>query len=96
MCLITPYLKQDIKQHEILSEKRNRAENSGLLEKYSSSDGVNPLIVLKLKERILRQSVKILDLELKIYMKYIRLNYLMENFTQESEQNFLYSANIQR
>ena len=93
---IASTLKQDIKQHEILSEKRNRAENSGLLEKYSSSDGVNPLIVLKLKERILRQSVKILDLELKIYMKYIRLNYLMENFTHESEQNFLYSANIQR
>lgn len=82
-------LKREIRQYKTLAERKDEIEKSGILRKYSSIEGVNPMMVIKLKEKILKKELKLAELELKIYEKYITLAYLLGIYEEESSVNFL-------
>ena len=82
-------LKREIKQYKTLAERKEDIEKSGILQKYSSIEGVNPMMVIKLKEKILKKELKSAELELKIYEKYITLAYLLGIYEGEVSDNFL-------
>ena len=86
-------LKREIKQYKTLAERKKNIEKSGILSKYSSIEGVNPIMVIKLKEKILKKELKSAELELKIYEKYINLAYLSGFFEDESVDNILDGKN---
>ena len=86
-------LKREIRQYKTLSERKENIEKSGILQKYSSIEGVNPMMVIKLKEKILKKELKLAELELKIYEKYINLAYLLGIYEDESTGNFLSGKN---
>ena len=46
-------------------------------------------MVIKLKERILKKDLKLAELELKIYEKYVFLGYLSGIYENEPHGNFL-------
>ena len=85
-------LKRKIRQYELLVGKRNKEEQSGILAKYSSIEGVDPIIILKLKERIVKQDIKTAELEAEIYALYIDLCRLTGVFEEESGKNSLYGT----
>lgn len=85
-------LRRKIRQYEIMVEKREKEAESGILAKYSSLDGVNPLIILKLKERMVKQEIKTAELEAEIYAIYIDLCRLTGAFEEESGKNSLYKT----
>ena len=85
-------LKRKIRQYELLVGKRNKEEQSGILAKYSSIEGVDPIIILKLKERIVKQEIKTAELEAEIYALYIDLCRLTGVFEEESGKNSLYGT----
>ena len=86
-------LKREIRQYKTLAERKENIEKSGILQKYSSIEGVNPMMVIKLKEKILKKDLKLAELELKIYEKYINLAYLLGIYEDESTDNFLSGKN---
>lgn len=51
------------------------------------------MMVIKLKEKILKKDLKLAELELKIYEKYINLAYLLGIYEDESAGNFLNGKN---
>ena len=81
-------LKREIKQYKMLSERKEEGEKSNIFAKYSSIEGLNPMMVIKLKEKILKKDLKLAELELKIYEKYINLAYLLGIYEDESTGNF--------
>lgn len=85
-------LKRKIRQYDIMTGKREKETESGILAKYSSLDGVNPLIILKLKERMVKQEIKAAELEAEIYAIYIDLCRLTGVFEEESGKNSLYGT----
>ncbi len=85
-------LRRKIRQHELMVEKREKEKESGILAKYSSLDGVNPMIILKLKERMVKQEIKTAELEAEIYALYIDLCRLTGVFEEESGKNSLYGT----
>lgn len=86
-------LRSKIRQYELLVGKTEKEKESGILEKYSSLEGVNPMIILKLKERMMKQELKTAELEAEIYETYIEICRLTGLFEKESGQNSLYGAN---
>jgi hypothetical protein len=86
-------LKREIKQYKILSKRKDEGEKSNIFAKYSSIEGLNPMMVIKLKEKILKKDLKLAELELKIYEKYINLAYLLGIYEDESAGNFLNGKN---
>ena len=82
-------LKREIRQYKTLAERKDDIEKSGILQKYSSIEGVNPMMVIKLKEKILKKELKLAELEFKIYEKYINLAYLMGLYEDLQSGNFL-------
>ena len=82
-------LKREIKQYKMLSKRKEEGEKSDIFAKYSSIEGLNPIMVIKLKERILKKDLKLAELELKIYEKYVFLGYLSGIYENESQGNFL-------
>ena len=82
-------LKREIRQYKTLSERKREIERSGILQKYSSIEGVNPIMVIKLQEKILKKEMKLAELELGIYEKYITLAYFLGIYEDESANNFL-------
>ena len=86
-------LKREIKQYKMLSKRKEEGEKSNIFAKYSSIDGLNPMMVIKLKEKILKKDLKLAELELKIYEKYINLAYLSGFFEDESVDNILDGKN---
>ncbi|MBR4489903.1 hypothetical protein IKP13_04645 [bacterium] len=82
-------LKREIRQYKTLAERKDDIEKSGILQKYSSIEGVNPMMVIKLKEKILKKELKLAELEFKIYEKYINLAYLMGLYEDWQSGNFL-------
>ena len=85
-------LRRKIRQYELMVEKRQKETESGILAKYSSLDGVNPVIILKLKERMVKQEIKTAELEAEIYALYIDLCRLTGVFEEESGKNSLYGT----
>ena len=85
-------LRRKIRQYEMMVEKREKEKESGILAKYSSLDGVNPVIILKLKERMVKQEIKTAELEAEIYALYIDLCRLTGVFEEESGKNSLYGT----
>ena len=85
-------LKRKIRQYEIMVEKREKEAESGILAKYSEIEGVNPIIILKLKERMVKQEIKTAELEAEIYAIYIDLCRLTGVFEEESGKNSLYGT----
>ena len=85
-------LRRKIRQYELMVEKREKEKESGILAKYSSLDGVNPMIILKLKERMVKQEIKTAELEAEIYELYIDLCRLTGAFEEESGKNSLYGT----
>ena len=75
--------------YKTLAERKDDIEKSGILQKYSSIEGVNPMMVIKLKEKILKKELKLAELEFKIYEKYINLAYLMGLYEDWQSGNFL-------
>ena len=88
-------LRRKIRQYEIMVEKREKEKESGILAKYSSLDGVNPIIILKLKERMVKQEIKTAELEAEIYEIYIDLCRLTGVFEEESGKNSLYRTKVE-
>ena len=86
-------LKREIKQYKMLSERKEEGEKSNIFAKYSSIEGLNPMMVIRLKEKILKKDLKLAELELKIYEKYINLAYLLGIYEDESTGNFLSGTN---
>lgn len=86
-------LKREIKQYKMLSKRKEEGEKSNIFAKYSSIEGLNPMMVIKLKEKILKKDLKLAELELKIYEKYINLAYLLGIYEDESTGNFLSGKN---
>ena len=82
-------LKREIRQYKMLSKRKEEGEKSNIFAKYSSIDGLNPMMVIKLKEKILKKDLKLAELELKIYEKYINLAYLLGIYEDETAANFL-------
>ena len=85
-------LKRKIRQYELMAEKREKETESGILAKYSSIEGVDPMIILKLKERIVKQDIKTAGLKAEIYALYIDLCHLTGVFEEESGKNSLYGT----
>ena len=85
-------LRRKIRQYELMVEKREKEAESGILAKYSSLEGVNPIIILKLKERMVKQEIKTAELEAEIYAVYIDLCRLTGVFEEESGKNSLYGT----
>lgn len=85
-------LRRKIRQYELMVEKREKEAESGILAKYSSLEGVNPIIILKLKERMVKQEIKTAELEAEIYALYIDLCRLTGVFEEESGKNSLYGT----
>ena len=86
-------LKREIKQYKMLSKRKEEGEKSNIFAKYSSIDGLNPMMVIKLKEKILKKDLKLAELELKIYEKYINLAYLLGIYEDEESVKFLCGKN---
>jgi hypothetical protein len=81
-------LKREIKQYKMLLKRKEEGEKSNIFAKYSSIEGLNPMMVIKLKEKILKKDLKLAELELKIYEKYISLAYLLGLY-EDGNSNFL-------
>ena len=85
-------IKRKIRQYELLVEKMEKEKESGILAKYLSLEGVDPTIILKLKERMVKQEIKTAELESEIYLLYIDLCRLTGVFEEESGKNSLYGT----
>lgn len=66
-------LKRLIRQYEVLAEKKTESGAESSYKIYRQVDGVSPLILLKLKESMLKTDIAIEKTRRRIYEKYVKL-----------------------
>jgi hypothetical protein len=62
-----------LRQHKILTDKKSGSKAESSLALYSKMDGVNPLILLKLKESTLQIEMSLLKISFRVLEEYINL-----------------------
>ena len=73
MNTISNTLKRLLKQYEILNEKTGQGTAKTTLKRYMQLQGVDPLVLLEMKESILRQEMTFENICYEIYTQYIEL-----------------------
>ena len=82
-------IKRQIKQYRVLLEKNRDSEASTSLAKYSSIEGADPLTVLKIKERVIKNEMKMQSILFRIYTRYITLLNLTGVLPDNPDENYL-------
>jgi len=82
-------LKRLIKQYDILTRKRESGKTESSLKTYLRIDGVDPLILLKLKESMLKTDITLEKINRRIYTKYIELLDISGKLIQKPIINYL-------
>lgn len=82
-------IKRQIKQYRVLLEKNRDSEASTSLEKYSSMEGADPLTILKIKERVIKNEMKMQSILFRIYIRYITLLNLTGVLPENPDENHL-------
>lgn len=82
-------IKRQIKQYRVLLEKNRDSEASTSLAKYSSMEGADPLTILKIKERIIKNEMKMQSILFRIYIRYITLLNLTGVIPENPDENHL-------
>ena len=82
-------IKRQIKQYRVLLEKNRDSEASTSLAKYSAMEGADPLTILKIKERIIKNEMKMQSILFRIYIRYITLLNLTGVIPENPDENHL-------
>jgi len=89
----TTILSRDIRrlisQYNVLQEKKQDTKSQSSLDIYRRMSGINPLILLKLKESILKTDIAIQKITHQIYEKYIRLLDISGKLSIKPLKNYL-------
>jgi len=86
--------KRLIHQHEVLTKKLENSKTRSSFDMYRKMDGVSPLILLKLRESILKTDITMAKIMSQIYEKYIRLLAVSGKLTEKPLKNYL-SSNLE-
>jgi len=82
-------IKRQIKQYKFLLQKNQDSEASTSLSKYTSIEGADPLTILKIKERVIKDEMKMLSILFRIYVRYITLLNLTGVLPESPDENHL-------
>ena len=78
-----------ISQYDVLLEKKEASKAQSSFDIYRRMNGVSPLILLKLKESILKTDISIETITRHVYEKYIRLLDISGNLSAKPLKNYL-------
>ncbi len=83
-------LKRLIKQYYLLIGKKEGGSSETSFKKFRKVEGVNPLILLKLKESSLKTDISLEKVKFQIYTKYINLLDASGRLSKKPFNNYLY------
>ncbi|NLE01706.1 MAG: hypothetical protein GX640_17715 [Fibrobacter sp.] len=78
-----------IEQYEFLTERSEMIKTESFLGKYAMVDGENPLILLKIRQSIIRNGELMDEVKYKIYKKYIQMMDITGKLSEYPLRNFL-------
>lgn len=81
--------KRLIRQYEVMTKKSESSKTRSSFDMYRKMDGVSPLILLKLRESILKTDITMEKIMSQIYGKYIRLLAVSGKLTEKPFKNYL-------
>lgn len=87
-------IKRLINQYGVLQEKKESSKSQSSLDIYRRMDGVNPLILLKFKESILKTDIAIQTITYQVYKKYVSFLDVSGRLFDKPLKNYL-SANME-
>lgn len=82
-------IRRLISQYDVLLEKKEASKAQSSFDIYRRMNGVSPLILLKLKESILKTDISIETITRHVYEKYIRLLDISGNLSAKPLKNYL-------
>ncbi|HSW60831.1 MAG TPA: hypothetical protein VLJ60_08535 [bacterium] len=82
-------IKRQIKQYRVILEKNMDSEAVTSLSKYTSIEGADPLTILKIKERVIKDEMKMQSILFKIYVRYITLLNLTGVLPENPDENHI-------
>lgn len=82
-------LNKLINQHNLLASRQAEENTSTVLNKYRNMEGINPLILLKFKESMVKNQLRRQNIHSQILTKYIALLDLHGKLTQRPIANYL-------
>ncbi|MDY6973600.1 MAG: hypothetical protein SV775_14935, partial [Thermodesulfobacteriota bacterium] len=92
LVLLSGDLKRSIEQHELLIAEKESVRAESSIQKYMRLEGIDPLILLKIKESILRREISLENLRFKIHSKYIELLDALGKLSEKPLRNHISSA----
>jgi len=89
---LTGDLEKLLKQHALLTAKEERASLKSSLTTYLHLEGVDPLMLLKLKESTLKRDITLEKLRYAIYSQYVEFLDVLGALSEKPLKNYLSSA----
>jgi len=88
-------IKRQIKQYRVILAKNMDSEAVTSLSKYTSIEGADPLTILKIKERVIKDEMKMQSILFKIYVRYITLLNLTGVLPENPDENHISGNSVQ-
>ncbi|MCP4348549.1 MAG: hypothetical protein GY795_23955 [Desulfobacterales bacterium] len=93
---LSGYLKQLIRQHNILVNRNKESNAEVSFRKYMEMEGIDPLILLKIKESILKNDVRTNRINYLILRQYIELMNITGRLSEKPLKNYISSTGFNR
>jgi hypothetical protein len=88
-------IKRLLKQYEVLTQKKEASKAESSLKTYMKVEGVDPLILLKLRESMLKTEIALEKINNRIYAEYIKLLDVTGTLIEKPITNYL-SINMEQ
>ncbi|MGI6395479.1 MAG: hypothetical protein ACOX2F_12255 [bacterium] len=82
-------IKRQLKQYRLILAQNEESEASNFLDKYTSMEGADPLTILKIKERVIKNQMKMQNILFRIYTRYVMLLNLTGVLVHNPDENHL-------
>ncbi len=94
IAVLSRALKRLIAQHDVLAAKKKDSGAESSYKIYRKVDGISPLILLKLKESMLKTDIAVIKTRHRLYTKYFTLLDISGKLSEKPVKNYL-SANLE-
>jgi len=92
LTLLSGDLKRSIEQHELLMTNKERGTAESSIGTYMHLEGIDPLILLKIKESILKRDITLENTQYKIHTQYIEFLDAVGKLSEKPLRNYISSA----
>ncbi|MFW6245475.1 MAG: hypothetical protein ACOC36_06280 [Fibrobacterota bacterium] len=79
-----------VEQYNLLMERRNSIRKESSLNKYMRIEGEDPLVLLRLKERVIKSEIQMEEIRFDIYRKFIRKMDLSGELSRQPLRNVVF------